>query len=137
MDKSKSAEQVRKANLFVLWLLWAIFQVGVCVMYYFLSGAAGGRPTAVAPTTSPTWLLAAIPVLISCGIRWFVLPKLASLEKAKILFIVGLVLSEMTNTFGLFFFPAHRLDLFVIAALGILQYIPFFAAKYDRRTDEV
>ncbi len=39
-------------------------------------------------------------------------------------------MAEATSFLGLFIFPGHKQALCLLSALGIFQFIPFFAARY-------
>jgi hypothetical protein len=49
--------------------------------------------------------------------------------------IVGIGLAESVTFLGLFLFPSHRLDLFVLSALSIFQFIPTYARRLLASSD--
>jgi hypothetical protein len=115
-------------QIIVWWVLWAAFQSGILVIYFFL-----GQAQSFTPTDEPTlWQLAFLPVLISGAIRWSLLPQLNDATKALPCFIVGIALAEMSCFLGIFIFPSHKLPLFVASAAGIFQFIPIYAGRYYR-----
>ena len=114
-------------NLLVWWVLWASFLCGIIQFYLFLGTK---QPP---PTTKPsiaTAFLGLIPFFVSGIIRWVVLPRMRSANAAFPLFIVGIAFAEAVCFFGLFLFPAYKLEFSVISFIGIAQFAPFFARKY-------
>jgi hypothetical protein len=116
-----------KQPLIVWWILWAAFQIGIFFIYYFLRTPGEQAPSGV---QSAVWLAGAVPMALSAVVRWFVLPRVQSGQRAFPLFIVGIALAEATCFMGLFIFPAHKQELFMISAAGIFQFIPFYASRY-------
>jgi hypothetical protein len=122
-----------KQQLTVWWVLWATFQTGIFVFYHFLgSTGAGPQP----PTAeSPVWLAAIAPVALSAIVRWLVLLRAQSAQTALLLFILGIAMAEATCFLGLLIFPAHKQELLMLSALGIFQFIPFFARRFFEHAD--
>jgi hypothetical protein len=114
-------------KLLVWWVLWLAFMQGIFVIYFFLRPGAGKHPTD-GPESS-MFLLAIVPLAISAIVRWNILPRITSAARALPVFILGIALAEATCFLGLFIFPARHLELFVLSALGIFQYIPVFSAR--------
>jgi hypothetical protein len=122
-----------KPQLIVWWVLWASFQFAVVLIYYFL-GETGTHPQQ--PTSdSAAWLAGALPFALSAATRWAILPRIGDAQAALPVTIVGIALAEACCFFGLFIFPAHKQELFVISFFGILQFMPLFAARYYRGAD--
>jgi hypothetical protein len=112
----------------IVWLgVWLAFQVGIFVIYFFVSS---GTVRTAPPTDSALWLAGFAPVAVSAFIRWAMLPRVETATAALPLFIVGLGLAEAACFLGLFVFPAHRQELFGASIAGIFQFIPFFARRY-------
>jgi hypothetical protein len=113
----------------VWWALWASFQVGIVFFYYFL-----GQATTQPETNheSPAWLAGFIPFALSAGIRWLVLPRINTAQPALTIAIIGIAFAEVCCFLGLFIFPAHKRELFVISFIGILQFMPIFAGRFYR-----
>lgn len=116
-------------QLLVWWVLWAAFQVGIVMIYYFIGQATTQSQT---NTESSAWLAGLVPFLLSAIIRWVVLPRIGTAQPAFVLAIVGIALAEVCCFLGLFIFPAHKLELFVISFFGILQFMPLYAHRYYR-----
>lgn len=110
---------------FVWWALWAAFQIGIVVIYFFLTKSSS---TSSRPEPAP-WVVALLPVLISGALRWSLLPKITDAVRALPIFVVGIAMAEATCFIGIFVFPAHKLILFCAAFIGILQYMPLFASR--------
>ena len=117
-----------KQRLTVWWILWAAFQIGIFVIYHFLSRtSAQPQPPSAA---SATWLAGFAPFFVSTIIRWGVLPRVARAQAAFPLFIIGIAMAEASCFLGLFIFPAHQQELFMLSVLGIFQFVPCFARRY-------
>jgi hypothetical protein len=117
-----------KQQLVVWWALWAAFQSGIFMFYHFL-----GRPPAEIERSSgfSSWWMAGItPVAISSIIRWLVLPRITRAQAALPVFVAGIAFAEAACFLGLFIFPAHQKELFILSALGIFQFIPYFARRF-------
>jgi hypothetical protein len=116
------------SKVIVWWVLWAAFLTGVVVMYQVL-----GR-NAVAPETTGadwTWIAGLVPVALSVVIRWVVLPRLPAMATAFPIFVLGIAMAEASLFLGLFLFPAHKQELFYFSLLGIAQFAPYFAGRYE------
>jgi hypothetical protein len=128
LDSSGKMEPEKPATpqqqILVMWVIWAAFLVGVCVQYHFLH--AKNPPAA---DGSMTWVAAMAPVAVSMILRWNVLPRVKLPQSAMALMIVGVVLAESAAMIGMFVFPAHQLELFGAAFLGILQHAPIYMAR--------
>jgi len=110
-----------------MWILWAAFQVGVCVFFFFLRQAA---PTSPAASGSWPWLLALGPLTISAGLRWIVMPRLRNPEHGLVCMVLGIAMAEAVTFFGLFLAPQYQREFFVLSFLGILQFMPFYARRF-------
>lgn len=117
---------------FVWWILWAAFFAGLCQIYYFLAVAPASRPAHPPADSSPFMAaLGLLPLAASIIVRWAILPRMTSRQQALPAFILGIALAEATCYLGIFFFPAFRLPLFVFSLLGIGQFIPVFAKRFN------
>ena len=122
-----------KQQLIVWWMLWATFQTGVFMFYYFLGGST---PSPESPSgDTPLWLAGLAPLAVATVIRWLVLPRAPSAPLAFPLFIVGIAMAEATSFLGLFIFPEHKQELCLLSAFGIFQFIPYFATRYFTTED--
>lgn len=122
-----------KQQLLVWWVLWAAFQIGIFFLYFFLSRPA----SAAAPSVeSLPWVIGAVPVFLSAILRWIVLPRFRDAVSALPIFLIGIALAEATCFLGLFLFPAHQRDLFILSVLGIAQFVPFFAQRYFENPED-
>ena len=117
-----------KQQLLIWWILWGAFLAGLFVIYFTLSSIS--LQAFSASGTSVAWPAAAIPVFLSVIIRWLIFPRASTVPGALAVFVVGITMAEATCFLGIFLFPAHKLELFVLSALGIFQYLPYFAGRY-------
>ena len=110
----------------VWWLIWAVLTGHLVLLPVLLgirlsnSGASefGGRAAFVV-----------LPVAIATGIRWLVLPRMGSTIPAFFLFLVGLILADMSGLMMLFLEPPYRAALYCLCVVGMLQFIPLFILK--------
>lgn len=106
---------------FVWWMIWAAI-LGGLVLIYLVLGRGPVKPSPQAEVL--TNLVGLVPLFVSIVIRWLVLPGIGDLAKALPFFVVGLAMAEACGILGIFLGGAFRDDLFVLALLGILQFIP-------------
>ena len=114
-----------KPPLIAWWAIWFSLQMGLIFFYIFLSAAAK-----VTSSGSPLWLIALGALVISSIIRWVMLPRFDNAQKAFPIFIMGMAFAESLCFFGLFLVPEHKLELFLLSFLGMLQFIPIFARRF-------
>ena len=113
-----------KPQLMIWWFLWISFLVGICVIYNALGKQAGSRPDPF------PWQWFALPVFFSMVVRWIVLPRINQAQMALVAFVLGIAFAESACFMGLFIVPSHRADLFLLSALGIFQFMPYFAGRF-------
>lgn len=116
-----------RAQLIVWWTLWA----GTLVSLVVLWGVFGFlKLTGNQPHANPLVdLIGLVPLFVSIVIRWLVLPRYNDLKAALPMFVAGLALAEGCGLLGIFMGGPFRDDLFLLGALGILQFIPVFARR--------
>jgi hypothetical protein len=120
--------QGRQPPLIVWWMIWASLLTGLFFFYHFLGGSDATPPESSGKSSA--WLVAFAPVALSSIMRWFVLPRITSAWIAFRLFVAGMAMAEAACFLGLFIFPQHKQELFILSGLGIFQFIPFFARRY-------
>jgi hypothetical protein len=112
-------------QILVWWVIWFAFLIGVVQIYFTL-----GKTSASSVARASFNFLGLVPFVVSSLIRWIVLPKMQLPQAALVAFIVGIAIAEASCFVGLFLMPAHKLELFVLSILGIIQFAPFFARRY-------
>jgi hypothetical protein len=120
--------QRARAQLKVWWIIWTAVLVGLCMLWWLFGflELRGNEPHA-----NPLLdLVGLVPLFVSVVIRWLVLPRDLEMRRAFTLFIVGVSLAEACGVLGIFLGGPYRDDLFLLGALGIAQYLPFFARRY-------
>ncbi|HEX2852679.1 MAG TPA: hypothetical protein VHO24_05530 [Opitutaceae bacterium] len=113
-------------RLFVWWVIWASILGGIFAASFGFR--SGGRPP-------EKWAVVGIyasiaPLLLSCGLRWLVLPKQTEFGKGFVVFIVGLAMAEACGFLGTFLGGEYRDQLTVLGVLGVVQWMPLFARRF-------
>ena len=128
VKSSAGMDNRAKQQLIVWWTIWAAFQAGIFVIYFYLTHnhAAPSDST----FNSSIWLAGFAPLIVSSLLRWLALPLMPNAQAALTMFLLGIALAESCCFLGLFIFPAHRLEMFLMSVFGILQFIPVFANRY-------
>jgi hypothetical protein len=116
----------RQAPIFIWWILWAGIGIGLVAMYLVL-GRHEAPTSDRLPSVSPYVL--AVPLLLSCVVRWLVLPRMPTRRKAFPIFIIGLALAEGAGQLGILLGAKDRDTLFALAAVGVLQFAPVFVRR--------
>lgn len=112
----------------VWWILWTGITGGL-VLVYVLLGHTAAPVVAELPAFLPYFI--ATPLLLSCVVRWLVLPRLTSRLKAFPIFIIGLALAEGSGMLGIFLGGPDRDTLAALAFVGLLQFAPVFLNRYE------
>ncbi|MBL9189030.1 MAG: hypothetical protein JNK23_16215 [Opitutaceae bacterium] len=121
MDSTRPVQ--RKPPVLIWWIIWAALLTGVAVLHSVL-------PTGkILHEGGAFRYLPAIPLLLSSLIRWLVLPKFTESLRAFPVFIIGLALAEGCVILGVFLVPDLRNTYAILGVLGLIQYMPLFAAK--------
>jgi len=118
-DKKKSSGFTQ----FVLWwLVWVALLIGILFIYIEI-----GISKVIYDDPDMTMdYLGLQPLIVSCVIRWVVLPRLTHARAAFQLFIIGIVLAESSSYIGLFLAKQWKEELFFLGLLGMIQFIPVF-----------
>jgi hypothetical protein len=117
-----------KQQLIVWWTIWAAFQAGIFVIYFYLTNNRAAPSESA--FNSSIWLAGFAPLIVSSLLRWLALPLMPNAQAALTVFLLGIALAESCCFLGLFIFPAHRFEMFLMSVFGILQFIPVFASRY-------
>ena len=88
---------------------------------------------ASARADSSMWMVGFAPFVVSTIVRWLVLPRAQIARTAFAMFVVGVAIAEVSSLLGVVAFPAHKLELFALSVLGILQFAPYFASRFANR----
>jgi hypothetical protein len=115
-----------RQRLIVCWTLWAAFMVCPFFYYKFLNSGH----TNLGGDDSFLWLISLVPLSLSILLRWVVLGMRPWPMQAMLaIMVMGIALSEALCFFGLFLFPAHKQELFVLSFLGMGQFMPVYARR--------
>ncbi len=120
-----------KQILLVWWIAWAAVLMGLIMIHIFL-GRGPIKTEPMADKDTLKHLLGLVPLFVSIVIRWLILPRFSSLQRAFPIYIVGLALAEACGVLGIFLGGPFRDDLFVLAVLGVTQFVPIFARQLTR-----
>lgn len=127
MKTPESAAPPARPALVVWWVIWFGLLAGVIVIYTaFLS-----RRPPIEAAWGAIETIACGNVALSAAGRWFVLPRFREPARAFPIFIIGMALAEGAAIFGVFL-SAYATELFVLGMLGMMQFVPFFAARLLR-----
>jgi hypothetical protein len=111
----------------IWWIIWAAILIGLCVIWWnfgFLK-LLGNEPH-----KNPfADLVGFVPLFVSIILRWLVLPRYTDGARAFVVFIVGLALAESAGILGIFLGGPYRDDLFLLGALGIMQFAPLYLKR--------
>ena len=107
------------------WIAWFAIMASLATTYFALSPDQSGE------TTGVLRYLPIFPLALSTVVRWIVLPRLTQSIRAFPVFIIGLALAEGSGLLGIFLVPELSLTYFVLAMLGLVQFIPLYAKGYD------
>jgi len=121
---------------FVFWIIWFAIFNGLFLLQFF---AAGGIPKGDNEGSAPmaVVVIAGGLAFVSMVIRFFIIPKLGSLEKLLPAMIIGLALAESVGIIGMFLvgkeFPETRLALFVASVSAVAAFAPVYASALLER----
>ena len=111
----------------VWWIIWAAILVGLCAIWWnfgFLKLLGNESHK------NPFYDLAGlVPLFVSIILRWLVLPRYTDGSRAFVVFIAGIALAESCGIIGTFLGGPYRDDLFLLGALGIIQFAPLYAKR--------
>jgi hypothetical protein len=108
------------------WIIWAVIIAGLTALYFTL----GQRPSSTPGDVIVLRYLPLAPLALAVAVRWLILPRFTECLRAFPIFIVGLALAEGCGILGIFLVPDLAATYYVLALFGLLQFAPFFAARY-------
>lgn len=112
--------------LLVWWILWFAILSGLVMLFFFLGGGA------TTPSAGPLTYFPLIPLALGAFVRWVVLPRMKTATQALPVFMIGLALSEGSGILSFVLVPEMRNTYFILALLGVIQFIPLFASRYSK-----
>jgi hypothetical protein len=107
----------------IWWLIWAAIATGLIGLSIFVP--ASSKPGIAALRYAPL-----VPLLLSSGLRWLVLPRVNDGTRAFPIFVVGLALAEGSAVLGLFLVPELRTTYVALGLLCVGLYAPTYARRY-------
>ena len=116
-----------RARLLVRWFIWGAMLTSLLSIGTVFGLLRAPEPVGDNPLLN---LVALVPLFVSVVIRWLVLPRLDVDGKSGLpMFILGVALGEASGLLGVFLGGPYHDDLFILGALGIVQYVPFFQRR--------
>jgi hypothetical protein len=112
-----------RARLLVWWIIWATLLGGVLVIYFTL----GRRPLPASGGITTIDVVGLVQLTASITLRWLFFPRLRDPQKALVAFVIGLAMAESCSFLDIFLSSSYRDELFVLGALGIVQWMPLYA----------
>jgi hypothetical protein len=119
-------------KVFVLWVFWGAM---VAAIFFYQFALGHGIPLGANARTQEFQLpvdLALAQIAIAAVLRWVVVPRVSEPAALLPLLVVGLVLSEAVEFYGIFLVPgdmaATKLVFFIGSLLSALQFIPVYAS---------
>ncbi|MEO7414634.1 MAG: hypothetical protein ABIZ81_14890 [Opitutaceae bacterium] len=114
--------------ILVWWIIWGAIFSGVVVIYTFL----GRGPSPEREANNMVGFICLVPLAFSCVLRWAVMPGQRDRPKALVIFILGLATAEGSGLIGLLLGGDYRTAFFALGVVGILQWIPTFARRFEQ-----
>jgi hypothetical protein len=117
----------------VWWVTWAVLTCHLVVLPLLLGIRLSNNAESAFGWRT---VFVVLPLAIATGIRWLVLPRVRSPILAFFLFLAGLILADMSGLMTVFLEPPHRLPLYLVCVLGMLQFIPLFILKKTHQSGQ-
>ncbi|MFO1451838.1 MAG: hypothetical protein U1F61_26985 [Opitutaceae bacterium] len=111
--------------LLVWWIIWFAISAGLVA----ISVTIEVRPAP--PGNDALKYLPLAPLMAATLVRWLVLPRFTRRARAFPLFVVGVALAEGSGLLGLFLVPESRNEYLLLSLLGLAQFVPVFATRYE------
>lgn len=130
-----SKANVRPGQRLVFWVLWATLTTSI-VIYQFNLGGGFAHDLYDHPFGFYFPLpLVVGTIFVATVIRWFVLPRMATVWSLLSAFIVGMALSETAGFYGIFLIGQGgaqiKMTSFYLALLSAIQFAPIYAKGGD------
>lgn len=135
-----SGDQKAKQHALVMWVIWFVLLQSVFAIQLLAGKGLPKGEKAVEPMAFWLWMICFLPILVSTGIRWLVIPKQQAREKQLVGMIVGLALAEAPVYFQLFLigdgYPQNQIVILMVAVVCLIQFAPSYATPgYDLNKD--
>lgn len=117
----------------IWWLTWAVLFMHPVVLPVILGIpiVGGGEPSFNWRVTA--WIV--VPLIGATGIRWFALRRVGATVAGFVLFLVGLILADMSGLMVLFLRPSHHAPLYWLCLAGSFQFVPFLIFRQPANAD--
>ena len=135
-----SEDNKAKQYALVMWGIWFALLQSVFAIQLLIGEGLPKWENADDPMAVWLWVICFLPIVISTGIRWLVLPKQNARKKQLVLMIIGLALAEAPVYFQLFLlgdgYPQNQIAILMVAVVCLIQFAPSYATPgYDLRKD--
>lgn len=122
----KSDPSITVAERIVLWLLWCVFCAALIFYRTFLVNEAHNTSSLEFPATAFGLLQYSIPLAVSLGARWLVVPRLRVPFLTLVPFLIGIATAEMLTFFGIFLSQKSFSMFFYTTVILMLMWIPIW-----------
>lgn len=120
-----SSPSPQASPLLIWWIIWFAITAGLVA----ISVTIEVRPTPLG--SGALQYLPIAPLAAATLVRWLVLPRFTRRAKAFPIFVLGVALAEGSGLLGLFLVPESRNEYLLLALLGLAQFVPVFARRYE------
>jgi hypothetical protein len=120
-----TAPPVRSSPAAIWWILWAATLSALVAFYTVL------KPSSPDQSSAGLRFLPLFPFIAAVVVRWLLLPRFRQRARAFPIFVIGLSLAEACALMGIFLVPDLRTLYFILAIVGLLQYVPIFLASLE------
>lgn len=123
--------QPTKQHALVMWIIWFAQLQAAFIFQFFLVGGIVKGENASEPMAIGLWLACLLPIVISTGLRWLLIPKVTTAVQQLLLLIVGVGFSEASLFCSIFFvapdYPQYQIAILMVAVVSIIQFAPSYA----------
>jgi hypothetical protein len=115
----------RNSPVALWWILWVATLAGLIAFYTLL------KPSGISEPSASFRFIPFFPFVAAVVVRWLLLPRFHERTRAFPIFVLGIAFSEACALMGIFLAPDLRTLYFVLAIVGLLQYLPFFLLSIE------
>ena len=110
----------------LMWVIWIAMMMALPLYKIFLGGGGERVDTHARPVDLFVLSLFCVPLLVSTGIRWLIIPKFKNSLRILTPFIAGVALAESLVFYGKFLVPEFESVFFWAGVLAMAQFVPVY-----------